>query len=125
MPSPSDRQYTDSHEWMKAVSDEWIIGVTQFAVNALSDVTYVALPAIGKTFALGDVLGEVESVKATSDIYSPIAGVITAVNTDLQKDPALLNTDPYEAGWLVKLKSAHTDGGNFMDAAAYDASNPI
>ena len=125
MPSPSDRQYTESHEWLKPSGDELVIGVTQFAVNALSDVTYVALPTLGKSYAAGDVFGEVESVKATSELYLPVAGIISAVNTELQKDPAILNADPYEAGWLVRIKSSHSGGDGFMDAATYDAKNPV
>jgi len=124
MPSPADRQYTESHEWIKADGEEWIVGVTQFAVNALSDVTYVALPPIGKSLVAGDPFGEVESVKATSEVYLPVDGVITAINSELQKDPALLNADPYGAGWLVKIKS-NGIAGNFMDAATYDARNPV
>ncbi len=125
MPSPSDRRYTESHEWIKTDGDQLIVGVTQFAVNALSDVTYAALPAVGKTFGAGDVFGEVESVKATSELYLPVAGTITAVNTAVANDPALLNTDPYEAGWLVKIKPAAADLSGLMDAAEYDAKHPV
>jgi glycine cleavage system H protein len=125
MPSPSDRRYTESHEWIKTDGDQLIVGVTQFAVNALSDVTYAALPAVGKTFGAGDVFGEVESVKATSELYLPVAGTITAVNTAVTNDPALLNTDPYEAGWLVKIKPAAADLSGLMDAAEYDAKHPV
>ena len=125
MPSPSDRRYTESHEWIKTDGDQLIVGVTQFAVNALSDVTYAALPAVGKTFSAGDVFGEVESVKATSELYLPVAGTITAVNTAVANDPALLNTDPYEAGWLVKIKPAAADLSGLMDAAEYDAKHPV
>ena len=125
MPSPSDRRYTESHEWIKTDGDQLIVGVTQFAVNALSDVTYAALPAVGKTFGAGDVFGEVESVKATSELYLPVAGTVTAVNTAVANDPALLNTDPYEAGWLVKIKPAAADLSGLMDAAEYDAKHPV
>ncbi len=125
MPSPSDRRYTESHEWIKTDGDQLIVGVTQFAVNALSDVTYAALPAVGKTFGAGDVFGEVESVKATSELYLPVAGTVTAVNTAVANDPALLNTDPYEAGWLVKIKPAAADLSGLMEAAEYDAKHPV
>ena len=125
MPSPSDRRYTESHEWIKTDGDQLIVGVTQFAVNALSDVTYAALPTVGKTFGAGDVFGEVESVKATSELYLPVAGTVTAVNTAVANDPALLNTDPYEAGWLVKIKPAAADLSGLMDAAEYDAKHPV
>ena len=125
MPSPSDRRYTESHEWIKTDGDQLIVGVTQFAVNALSDVTYAALPAVGKTFGAGDVFGEVESVKATSELYLPVAGTITAVNSAVTNDPALLNTDPYEAGWLVKIKPTAADLSGLMDAAEYDAKHPV
>ena len=125
MPSPSDRRYTESHEWIKTDGDQLIVGVTQFAVNALSDVTYAALPTVGKTFGAGDVFGEVESVKATSELYLPVAGTVTAVNTAVANDPALLNTDPYEAGWLVKIKPAAADLSGLMEAAEYDAKHPV
>ena len=125
MPSPSDRRYTESHEWIKTDGDQLIVGVTQFAVNALSDVTYAALPAVGKTFGAGDVFGEVESVKATSELYLPVAGTVTAVNSAVANDPALLNTDPYEAGWLVKIKPAAADLSGLMEAAEYDARHPV
>ena len=125
MPSPSDRRYTESHEWIKTDGDQLIVGVTQFAVNALSDVTYAALPAVGKTFGAGDVFGEVESVKATSELYLPVAGTITAVNSAVTNDPALLNTDPYEAGWLVKIKPTAADLSGLMDAAESDAKHPV
>ena len=125
MPSPSDRRYTESHEWIKTDGDQLIVGVTQFAVNALSDVTYAALPAVGKTFGAGDVFGEVESVKATSELYLPVAGTVTAVNSAVANDPALLNTDPYEAGWLVKIKPTAADLSGLMEAADYDAKHPV
>lgn len=125
MPSPSDRQYAESHEWIKQDGDHLIVGVSQFAVNALSDVTYVALPALNKSFNAGDVFGEVESVKATSELYLPVAGTITAVNTALQNDPATLNTDPYEAGWLVKIKPASSERSGLMSATEYDSKNPL
>ncbi|MGC8559556.1 MAG: glycine cleavage system protein GcvH [Phycisphaerae bacterium] len=125
MPSPSDRHYTESHEWIKTDGDQLIVGVTQFAVNALSDVTYAALPAVGKAFGAGDVFGEVESVKATSELYLPVAGTVTAVNTALVNDPAILNTDPYEAGWLVKIKPNSADLSGLMNAAEYDAKHPV
>ena len=125
MPSPSDRRYTESHEWIKTDGHQLIVGVTQFAVNALSDVTYAALPAVGKTFGAGDVFGEVESVKATSELYLPVAGTVTAVNSAVANDPALLNTDPYEAGWLVKIKPAAADLSGLMEAAEYDARHPV
>ncbi len=125
MPSPADRVYTDTHEWMKQDGAEVVVGVTQFAVNALSDVTYVALPPVGKKFSASEVFGEVESVKATSELYLPIAGTVSRVNATVQGDPAILNSDPYEAGWLIAIKTDAADMSAFMTATEYDAKNEL
>ena len=123
MSSPADRKYTDSHEWVKAEGSLVTLGVTQHAVDQLTDVTYAELKPVGTKVQAGGVIGEIESVKATSDIYSPVAGEVVEVNTALADDPSTLNSDPYGKGWLVKIKA--TDSApleKLKDAAAYDKS---
>lgn len=124
MPTPADRKYTESHEWVKDASGVVTLGVTQFAVDELTDITYVQMKAKGTKIAPGASVGEIESVKATSDIYSPVGGEIIEVNGALGDDPSLVNKDPYNAGWLVKIKA--TDVGplaKLMDGAAYDKAH--
>ena len=122
MSTPADRKYTDSHEWFKLEGDTVVMGITKFAVEELTDITYVEMRDVGDTVDAGESVGEVESVKATSDIYSAVGGEIVEKNEKLDDDPSLLNTDPYGDGWLVKLKAADTGPlDSLMDQAAYDA----
>ena len=121
MASPADRFYTDTHEWLKLDGDSLLCGITRFAVEELTDVTYVDLPAIGKVVAAGKAYGEIESVKATSELYSPVDGAVAAINDKVKADPSLVNQDPYEAGWLVRIKTDRKDFSSFMTAAQYDA----
>ncbi|MFI4962397.1 MAG: glycine cleavage system protein GcvH [Legionellales bacterium] len=100
----NDMKFTATHEWLQAEEDEVIIGITDHAQQLLGDMVFVELPEIGDLVTAGDELGVVESVKAASDFYAPISGVVTAVNTVVLDNPAIVNTDPYSAGWLVKLK---------------------
>lgn len=126
MPSPTSNRYSDSHEWHRTEGDTVVLGISQFAVNNLTDITYVHMKPVGTKVKAGDSVGEVESVKATSDIYSSVAGEITAVNPALDSDPSLVNTDPYGKGWLVKLKvSDAAPLKNLLDSAAYDAKYPL
>ncbi len=121
MAAPSDRRYTETHEWHKLDGETLTIGITQHAVDELTDITYVELKEAGTTLDAGDSIGEVESVKATSDVYSALPGEIVEVNGALSDDPSLINQDPYEKGWLVKIKVSDTgrmDG--LMEAAAYN-----
>src|SRR3954452_7676892 len=118
MPNPSDRLYSESHEWHKVEGDTLTIGLTQFAVDALTDVTYVQMKPAGTKFKAGDIVGEVESVKTTSDIYCFADGEITEVNPALADDPGLLNTDPYGKGWLVKAKITGKAGLDKLKSAA-------
>ncbi len=104
MSLPSDRVYSESHEWHKLEGDVLTLGVTQFAVDQLTDVTYVEMKPAGTKVAAGGIVGEVESVKTTSDIYSAAAGEIVEVNKAAADDPSLLNSDPYGKGWLVKIR---------------------
>jgi len=122
MGSPADRKYSQTHEWHKFEGDTLTLGVTKFAVDALTDITYVQMKPVGTKFAAGGIVGEVESVKTTSDIYSAVAGEITAVNTALADNPGLLNSDPFNAGWLLKIKVTDKAGAaGLLDAAKYDS----
>lgn len=126
MSTPSDRKYTDSHEWVKVEGDVATLGITAFAVNELTDITYAEMKTAGTTIGSGDAIGEVESVKATSDIYSPVSGEITEVNEAIDSDPSLVNSEPYEGGWLIKVKlSDPSEAKTLMDAALYDEKYPL
>lgn len=121
MTSPSDRLYSDSHEWHKVEGDTLTLGLTTFAVNQLTDVTYVEMKPPGTTIEPGDSLGEVESVKATSDVYCACPGEIIETNPAVAEDPSLLNTDPFNKGWLVKVRIS--DKGpldSLMPSTTYD-----
>jgi glycine cleavage system H protein len=123
MSTPSDRVYSESHEWHKVDGDIVTIGLTTFAVDQLTDVTFVEMMDAGTEIDSGGTVGEVESVKTSSDIYSAVGGEIIEVNEILTDNPELVNNDPYGDGWLVKVKM--TDKGTLddcMDAQAYDAS---
>lgn len=121
MSSPADAKYSQTHEWHRINGDTVTIGITTFAVNELTDVTYVQMKPVGTAVHAGKPIGEVESVKATSDIYSAVAGTITEVNTSLADHPEYVNTDPYGKGWLIKLKMSDQSGLNgLMDAKMYD-----
>lgn len=123
MGTPTDRLYTESHEWHKIDGDILTIGLTTYAVDQLTDVTFVEMSEVGTEIEPGESVGEVESVKTTSDIYSQAGGEIIEVNEALSDNPELVNNDPYGDGWLVKLKII--DKGNLEDcieADAYDES---
>jgi glycine cleavage system H protein len=125
MASPTDRVYSESHEWHKLDGDTLTLGLTQFAVDALTDVTYVQMKPKGTKFKAGDIVGEVESVKTTSDIYCFVDGEITEVNPALADDPGLLNSDPYGKGWLLKARVLGATGlSKCKSAAEYDAAHP-
>ena len=102
--TPSDRRYLQSHEWHKLAGDIATIGITQFAADELTDITYVSLPKIGDKIEANARFGEIESVKATSDLYTGLTGTVTAINDALSNDPGLVNRDPYAAAWMIKLK---------------------
>ena len=122
MSTPDDRRYTQTHEWIKLDGEIATVGITRHAVDQLTDVTYVEMKGSGTALGAGDAVGEVESVKTTSDVYSPVAGEIVESNTQLSDSPNLINDDPYGAGWLVKIKVSDTGPINGLaDAAKYDA----
>src|SRR5688500_2290725 len=103
--APKDYRYLESHEWHRQEGDGTIaVGITHFAADELTDITYVALPKVGDKVAKNGRWGEVESVKATSDLYTGVAGTVAAVNNDLANNPGLVNTDPYQSGWMIKIK---------------------
>lgn len=118
---PSDLRYTAEHEWVRTTQDGSVrIGITSFAQDALGDVVYVSLPAVGDTVAVGDACGEVESTKSVSDLYAPVAGEIVAVNAALDASPELVNSDPYGEGWMYELRlsdAAAVEG--LLDVEAY------
>ncbi|MCU0647235.1 MAG: glycine cleavage system protein GcvH [Gemmatimonadaceae bacterium] len=117
---PTDLQYTKDHEYVKAADDQGVvtIGITDYAQGELGDIVYVELPKVGASFGAHDVFGTVEAVKAVSELFSPVAGEIVAINERLDKEPALVNTDPYGDGWMIKVRVA---GGtdDLMSADAY------
>ena len=123
MEYPQDLLYTDKHEWLREAGDGvYRVGITAYAQDALGDVVFVTLPAVGDTFSRDDAAGEVESTKSVSDVYSPLTGEITAVNEALDATPEAVNTDPYGEGWMYELRPA--DGADveaLMDADAYTA----
>ena len=103
---PDILQYTSDHEWLLIEGDTVTVGVTDHAQEELTDVVFVELPEVGRVVAVGDPAGVVESVKAASDVYAPVAGEVAAVNDGVVADPSLVNTDPYGKGWLMKIKVA-------------------
>ncbi|USQ13561.1 glycine cleavage system protein GcvH [Legionella lytica] len=116
----NDLKFTSTHEWLKEEQSEVIIGITDHAQQLLGDMVFVELPEVGDVVEAGDELGVVESVKAASDFYAPISGVITAVNETVVENPAIVNTDPYHAGWLVKLKPSDlSEIDNLLTAEEY------
>ena len=104
MPAPTDRKYLKSHEWHKAAGDVVTIGITQFAADELTDITYVALPEVGAKVTANEPFGEIESVKATGDLYSGVSGEVVEINEELKGDPSLINTDPHGKGWMIKVR---------------------
>ncbi|MFK7960147.1 MAG: glycine cleavage system protein GcvH [Phycisphaerales bacterium] len=126
MADPASYRYTDSHEWFSTDGDVVTVGITQYAANELTDITYVEMRGVGDQIGAGDVVGEVESVKTTSDIYSVVAGEIVDVNAASTEDPSLLNSDPAGAGWLVRLKVSDLSPlEGLMDHATYEQKYPV
>ena len=116
--NPTDLKYAKSHEWAKIEGDTATIGITQFAQEQLGDLTYVDLPKVGATLTAGAEMGSVESVKAASELYSPVSGTVTEVNAALEATPEVINQDPYTAGWMLKVKLSSQPEG-LLDAEAY------
>ena len=120
---PQDLRYTAEHEWVQVGSaDVARVGITSFAQDALGDVVYVSLPAVGDSLNAGDSCGEVESTKSVSDLYAPVSGEIVAVNATLDSAPELVNTDPYGEGWMYEVKLTEAGAADsLLDVAAYRA----
>ncbi|MEX0429143.1 glycine cleavage system protein GcvH [Nocardioides sp. DS6] len=123
---PEDLKYTTEHEWLRSPGEHdgsVRVGITHFAQDALGDIVYVSLPAVGDTITGGESCGELESTKSVSDVYAPVSGEVVAVNAALDATPELVNDDPYGGGWLFEVVPA--DAGavdGLLDAAAYEAS---
>jgi glycine cleavage system H protein len=118
---PTDLHYTEEHEWVRLEGNIATVGVTQFAVEQLGDVTQVDLPREGETLKQGDVLGSVESVKAVSDVYVPLSGKVVKVNSPLHDSPEYLNEEPYDGGWMIQIEmSKPEEKSKLMDAKAYE-----
>ena len=122
--TPAELKYAKSHEWVKTEADGTVtIGITDHAQHALGDLVFVETPKVGRKLAAGESCAVVESVKAASDVYAPIAGEVIAVNEALATAPEVLNTDPYVGGWMWKMKPANaSDVAGLLDAAAYTAT---
>jgi glycine cleavage system H protein len=118
---PSELKYTKTHEWVRLEGDVAVVGVTDFAQDALGDVVFVDLPQVGKAVEAGSAVAVVESVKTASDIYAPVAGEILEVNSSLSDKPELINQSPYGEGWLFKMKINPADLNGLLSAAEYQA----
>ena len=118
---PGDLRYTKDHEWVRVEGDEAVVGITQYAADQLGDIVFVELPDLGRALVQHATFGVVESVKAVSDLFAPVGGEVAAANGDLALTPEVVNSDPYGAGWMLKLKIA--DAGqldDLLDGEAYD-----
>jgi len=121
MSNPQQLRYSKEHEWLATAEDGVAtIGITEFAANALGDVVYAQLPEVGSTVTAGDTCGELESTKSVSDLYSPVTGEVTEINEDVVNDPALVNSAPFEGGWLFKVRVTD-EPADLLSAAEYDA----
>jgi glycine cleavage system H protein len=119
---PDDRRYTKEHEWVQLAGDRATVGITDYAQKQLGDVVYVELPDVGRVLKAHDGFGTVESVKAVSELFSPVAGEVVEVNTGLAATPERINTDPHGAAWMIRIKVADpAEAAGLMDAAAYAA----
>lgn len=116
---PEELKYTKSHEWVREEEGEYVIGLTDYAQSALGDIVFINLPEEGDDVVAGETFSDVESVKAVSDVFSPVTGTVAAINEDLLDNPALVNEDPYEA-WMIRAKNV-SDTEDLLDAEAYAA----
>jgi glycine cleavage system H protein len=117
---PDDLKYTEDHEWSKLENNEATIGICDYAQDQLGDVVYVELPGIGDTFDKGQQFGVVESVKAVSELFTPLGGEVTAINENLEDTPELVNSEPYAGGWMIKIKPSDiAESDNLLAKNAY------
>ena len=120
MSAPTDRKYLETHEWHKVDGTTATIGITQIAADELTDITYVSLPKVGAKLTANKPFGEIESVKATSDLYSGVSGEVIAINDGLNSDPGVVNRDPFEKGWMLKVKLSNpADAERLLSAGEY------
>lgn len=120
MKFPNDYQYTKDHEWTKVQGQNYTVGITDHAQSALGDIVFVELPKVGRVLKKGETFGVVESIKAVSDLYAPITGKVTEVNSALADDPSQINRDPHQAAWLIKMDLTDpASASDLMDASAY------
>lgn len=118
--NPADRRYTSEHEWIKVDGDQYVIGITSFAQDQLGDIVYVELPKVGERVEAGKAFGVIESVKTASDLYAPISGEVTEVNDVLVDQPQTVNEDPYQTGWMIKLRPEDSSAvDRLLTAAQY------
>ena len=118
---PQDFFYTKDHEWVQVKGDQALVGITEFAQKQLGDVVYIELPAVGSRLDVHQTIGSIESVKAVSEVFSPVAGEVVEVNTDLNGSPELVNQDPHGKGWIIRLKLKNkADLNPLMKAAEYE-----
>ena len=120
MSTPSDRLYTKTHEWIQVSGDSAVIGLTEYAVQAIKDIVFLELPAAGKALEQGKPFGVIESVKAVFDLNSPLSGTVSSVNQAVADDYNGLSSDPYHQGWLVKVGGVAGDQAQLLDAPAYE-----
>jgi glycine cleavage system H protein len=122
MQFPSNLKYTKDHEWISIEGNTATVGITEFAQRELGDIVYVDIPSVGKALNMNDIFGSVEAVKTVSDLYLPLSGTVTEVNAALEANPELVNQEPYEGGWMVKMTLSNTEeAAGLLDAAAYQA----
>jgi glycine cleavage system H protein len=118
---PEDLHYSKDHEWVRVEKSDAIIGITDYAQNSLGDVVYVELPKIGEQFAANESFGSVESVKAVSEMFTPVAGEVVAVNEELADEPEKVNEDPYNAGWMIRVRMSNPgEVDSLLTAAEYE-----
>lgn len=122
MSNPQQLRYSKEHEWVSAADADGVssVGITEHAANALGDVVYVQLPAVGDTVSAGETCGELESTKSVSDLYAPVTGEVTEINEDVVNDPSLVNSAAFEGGWLFKVKVSE-EPGDLLSADEYTA----
>ena len=120
---PADLSYTEEHEWIRFEGDEYVVGITDHAQDALTDVVWVELPEVGSSFAAMEAFASVESVKSVSEIYAPLAGTVVAVNEALEDEPERINSSPYDEGWIARIRvGEEVDRAALLDATGYASS---
>ena len=118
---PEDLHYSKDHEWVRVDGDEAVIGITDYAQNSLGDVVYVELPKVNEEFAANEAFGSVESVKAVSEVFTPVAGTVVKINESLADEPETVNSDPYSAGWMIRVKMSNRgEVDSLLTAAEYE-----